>query len=136
MEKDANIALSVDEFKKELQTQFGMIPEFSSILVGLDEKLAYARQEAQQQEKEILAYNTEKFDTLRMYIQKQYDETAHMSNIIDLLQSEGTHTLADIPIERALLLSDTMIRQSQKLAQEWNDKNTTTLDDIDTSNDG
>jgi hypothetical protein len=120
LQDSAHIFLSIDEFRVELLSQFESIPEFSHLIASLEEQTARAQKDAQSEEKKLLAYNDQKFKKLHTYIQKQYDETAQIQNIIDLLQSEDSSILAQEKLERALLVSDAMIRSSEKLAQDWN----------------
>lgn len=103
-----------------MKKQYSKIPEFSSILGSLDEKIAQSHKDAQNEEKKLIAYHDARFQKLRKYIDQQYAETAQMQNIIDLLNEDSNKILSSATLDRALLVSDNIVRESQVFAAEWN----------------
>ena len=87
----------------------------------MDLQLEKARQESNNITDELIVANETKYNLLKDYIQVQYDETANMQHIIDLL-TEETHILAAADIERAQMVSETLRNKSGLLAQEWNQR--------------
>ncbi len=122
IEKDRDIFLSVDDFKREMVMQFASIPEFAPIVRTIDEKLARAEKDAKIEEDLLIAYNKKKFDIIHRYIEEQYKETAEMQNIIDLLQTEDKNLLSMDSTHRSLLVSDPTNSRSASIAREWNEQ--------------
>jgi hypothetical protein len=77
--------------------------------------------DAKKETDELLAYHTSRYDLLRDYVSAQYDETANMQHIIDLLTTE-THTLSLTDMDRVLMVSDTLSTRSSILAREFNEQ--------------
>ena len=98
----------------------------------MDLQLEKARQESSALTDELMASNETKYNLLKDYIQVQYDETANMQQIIDLLTQE-THILAAADIERAQMVSETLRNKSGLLAQEWNQRARESIKTEDTS---
>jgi hypothetical protein len=75
--------------------------------------------DAEREQNELLSYNEHKYDILKEYIGLQYDETANMQHVIDLLTEEHP-TLASVDVERALMVSQDISTRSSALAEKWN----------------
>ena len=85
VQKYAHDEMEVDSFIAYIKNEFQQHPETTESIALLDKSLAKAYLQAQDTQNEMLAYNEKRFNILREYIQDQYDETAKMQNIIDLL---------------------------------------------------
>ncbi len=111
--------LDTDEFSAALIAELESNDELSHITKSLHEGMRMATVDAEREERELLQYNENKYDLLREYVQLQYDETANMQHVIDLLTEEHD-VLASVDVERALMVSEDMQTRSSALAEKWN----------------
>lgn len=132
LERDKDIMYTTDEFATALIAELSSTDELSGNVGRIRDELRRSALDVANEEKELLAYNETKYDILTQYIQTQYDETAYMQNIIDLLTTD-TPLLASTDITRAQMVADTNRTRSTELAREWNTRNSLSLISTPTS---
>ncbi len=121
LEREKDILLDTDEFAAYLTSELNANPELKPLSPIITDGMRTAAVDAKKETDALLAYQASRFDLLRDYVGVQYDETANMQHIIDLLTTE-THTLSATDMERALMVSDTLLTRSSTLAREFNDQ--------------
>lgn len=131
LERDKDILLDTDEFATALVSEFESNPELAHLTQGVRDGMRMATVDAEREQNELLSYNDHKYDILKEYIWLQYDETANMQHVIDLLTEEHS-TLASVDIERALMVSQDISTRSSALAEKWNKGVTDALNVDDT----
>ncbi len=120
--KNADILLDTDAFTTLLRDEYKTSGLYASLGTKLDRSLEVAKLEQESITKELLAYNNEKFSTLRKYLNAEYESTAVLKQKIDLLMKKDT-TLASSDIIRSEFVSlNTLSEKSAYFAQLYNEK--------------
>jgi hypothetical protein len=121
LERDRDVLLDTDMFSSYLMTELDAVPELAHLTETITTGMHKADIDSQKETDALLAYQTSRFDLLREYVSAQYDETANMQHIIDLL-TRDTHVISSLDIDRALMVSETLQSRSSLLAREFNDQ--------------
>lgn len=89
LDQDSSVDLEVDDFKNELIKELSTSSDLPrTLLSDLLSGISTAKDQQESLTNELLTYNQHRFATLKKYIQAEYDETAEMQNIIDLLEKD------------------------------------------------
>jgi len=75
MEQEKDILLDTGEFADILEQELLSVPELAHIATSLRNNILKSQKQADDETQGILAYNNQKYDLLRSYVQTQYDET-------------------------------------------------------------
>ncbi len=127
LERDKDVFMDTDEFATYLTSVFTTTSELAHLAPEVTHGMRAAALDAKRETDELLAYHASRYNLLRDYVSAQYDETANMQHIIDLLTKE-THILSSTDdIDRALMVSETLQSRSSVLARDFNEQSALAL---------
>ncbi len=84
---ESNIYLDTTQFREHILTQLD-IAGLKSNKDSLLKELAKSEKEADKFIQETIDEHNERFDMLQQYIQAEYDSTAELQNILDMITDE------------------------------------------------
>lgn len=90
-DREGKILLDTDEFKEHIISEYklsGLSPSYKDTL---EKELKKSRKESDLLTETLLAKHNQKYDLLTKYVQAEYDSTAVLQNIIDMI-SDPAHT--------------------------------------------
>ncbi|MBP9779728.1 hypothetical protein KBD33_03855 [Candidatus Gracilibacteria bacterium] len=126
---ESSILLDTSEFRDHILREL-TIAGRDDENISLKKELKKSEEESEELTETLLALHNQKFDVLTQYIQAEYDSTAELQNIIDMITDDGLGDLStsDIYGPSQLVNSDASDK-TDRLLSEYNTLNTYTLPD-------
>jgi hypothetical protein len=132
-QSESNILLDTDEFKEHIMGQFD-ITNNSLAKSTLLKELKKSEIESERLTNKLLEAHNEKFDILIKYIQAEYDSTAELQNILDMITDDSLSQLAfENTFGPSQLVQWDVSNRTESLLKKYTTLNTSSIQDVQPS---